>query len=466
MNLISGSVQGNLLGWMCLFFLIFVIRSPVFPGQMPQSPLTVSQAVEIALANHPGPAAAAETIQAARHRYQKTLSALYPSLDLAGSAFGGRTNYYKYDTASLGAARGYRDASLWLEGRYTLYDGFYNRFNSLKSRQNLELEKKNADEVSRLLVEAVKLAFHDAMLAKREIEINREDLSFQENMLQESRLKREADLVAEPHVLNFLLRRNRARRNLMAKKRDYIIGRTLLAQFMGMPDAVIGDDVQLAAMPEALPKTVHLPPISECLAAARQKRPDLQGLASEQAAAEYTLAAEKSRFFPSLFLVGRAGVDDDKTFYHSYENSSYGKSWYEVGLEFSWDIYDAGGRRQGVLAAHADLNRLRQAAAEKWLTVAGQVRTAHAGILRAMEQYSVTLENIGIQKTQRELVTEQFRAGEVDLAFLNETQQELVSLEQELARAEYAVLTGIATLESAMGIFCGTGTDPKIHTLW
>lgn len=458
--------QGRILKWVCLIILIFSIPFPAFSQEVTQKPLTVTRAVETALTNHPGPDAAARTIQAAGHRYQQALSALYPSLSLAGSLLEGRTNYHHHDTASLGDVRGYRESSLYLEGRYTLFDGFYNRYLSKKAGQDLESEKNNADDVNRLLIEAVKLAFHNAILAKREIEINREDLTFQENMLQESRLKRKADLVAEPHVLNFLLGRNRARRNLMAKQREYAIDRTLLAQLMGMPDAAMDDGVRLEKIPKSFLQTIHLPPVAQCLSAARQKRPDLLSLTSQLTAAGYTMKAQKSQFLPNLSLVGRAGADDDKNDYHSYPDVSNGVYWYEIGLELSWDIYDAGSRRHGVLAAQADLNRIRLEAANMWLTIAGEVRTAHAGILKAMEQCAITRENIGIQKKQRALVTEQFRAGEVDLAFLNETQQELVSLEQELAQAEYGVITGLAALESAMGMLNNTDTTLKLHTLW
>ncbi len=69
----------------------------------------------------------------------------------------------------------------------------------------------------------------------------------------------------------------------------------------------------------------------------------------------------------------------------------------------------------------------------------------------------------------------------MDLAFLNETQASLVSLEQELVLAGFSILSGMAALESAMGLSPettentgdGQETDnsetlksPLNHSLW
>ncbi len=445
------------------------------------STLTIPRAVEIAMENSPGPEQAIQTIAAAENRYKKSLAALYPTLSLSGSANGGQTNYYKHYSQFQDNQRGEREASMALSGSYTLYDGFFKRFSSQVSLYRLESEKRLGDDVKRLLAEAVKLSFQGAILVKRQTEIFREDLSFQENMLRESRLKREADLVAEPHVLNFLLRRNQARKKLLAKERDYNIQLISLTRVMGIEDTSILTNVTLAPFPSDLLSALALPEIDICLDTAIFRRPDLQALEATKTAADYTMQAGKSRFSPTLSLVGEAGIDEDKTYYKDYNNTSAGLVRYEAGLKISWALYDAGSRRYEVLAAGAEMNRVTQQIREKWLGISSEVKTAHAQIRKAEEQYYITLENIDIQTRQPELVTEQLRAGEVDLAFLNETQASLVSLEQELVLAGFSILSGMAALESAMGLSpeitenTGDGQEasdsetlksPLNHSLW
>ncbi len=425
----------------------------------------MTRAVEIALTNSPKPEQAVQAILAAENRYKKSKAALYPTLGLTGSISVGKLNYNKYDTASLEYMRVKRGSQIGLGARYTLYDGFFTKFSSLVSLNQLESEKLNSEDVSRLLAEAVKISYNSVLLAAKEIEINQNDLAFQERMLHDSRLKRAADLVAEPNVLNFLLRRNQARRNLLAKKYDFGIQQTILAKVMGMPDAFFSKQIQFAPSHFDQINTLNLAPVDTCLSAAKKQRPDLLSLKASQKAATYTVKTEKSKYAPTVALVGNAGYHENKTYYKKYSDTSSGYYQYEGMVQFSWDLYDAGSRRYGVLAASADVKKIKNQITEKWLTIASEVRTSHAQILKALELYLISLENIKIQKKQRELVIEQFRAGEVDLLFLNEAQQELVKLEQELAVSEFSILSGMASLESALGV--SLGKDPLLtHNLW
>ena len=430
-----------------------------------EAPLTLTRAVEIALANSPKPEQAVQAILAAENRYKKSRAALYPTLGLTGSITAGRLNYTKYDTTSLEYMRGKRSSQIGFGARYTLYDGFFTKFLSLVSLNRLESEKLNKEDVSRLLAEATKISYSSVLLAAKEIKINQNDLAFQERMLYDSRLKRAADLVAEPNVLNFLLRRNKARRNLLAKEHDFGIQRTILAKVMGLPDAFFSKQIQFAPFPFDQVNTLDLAPVDTCLAAAREQRPDLLSLKASKKAATNTVKAEKSKYAPTVTLVGNAGYQDNKTYFKKYKDTASGYCQYEGIVQFSWDLYDAGSRRYEILAASADVRKIEKQIAEKWLTIASEVRTSHAQIQKALELYLISLENISIQKKQRELVTEQFRAGEVDLAFLNETQQELVKLEQELAISEFSILSGMASLESALGV--SSRKDPLLtHNLW
>ncbi len=429
------------------------------------APLTLARAVEIALTNSPKPEQAVQAILAAQNRYKKTIAALYPTIGLTGSMNAGRLRYTKYDTAFLADIRGKRESQIEVSAQYILYDGFFKKFLTLISLNRLESEKLNKADVHRLLAEAVKISYNSVLLAAKEIEINRDDLTFQENMLHESRLKRKADLVTEPHVLNFLLRRNRARRNLLAKEYDFGIQRTILAEVMGLSDAFFNRQAQLVPFPFDQFNTLNLPSIATCLSTAREQRPDFLALKASKTAASYTVKAEKSKYFPTVALVGNVGYEDSKTYHKKYMDTSSGYYQYEAMLQFSWDFYDAGSRRYEILAASADVKKIEKQIAQKWLVIASELRTAHARIQKAMELYAISIENIGIQKKQRELVTEQFRAGEVDLAFLNETQQELVQLEQELAISGFSILSGLASLESALGE--SSEKDSLLtHNLW
>ena len=82
-------------------------------------PLTLTRAVEIALANSPKPEQALQAILAAENRYKKSKAGLYPTLGLTGSISAGKLNYTKYDTASLEYMKEKRGSQISLGARYT-----------------------------------------------------------------------------------------------------------------------------------------------------------------------------------------------------------------------------------------------------------------------------------------------------------------------------------------------------------
>jgi len=430
-----------------------------------ESSLTMARAVEVALANSPKPQQAIQAILVAENQYEKFKAELYPNLRLSGSSSLEKLDYTKANTPVLEDMEGRRGAQVALEARYTLYDGFFTKFYSLVSFNRLESEKYNKEDVRRLLAEAVKISYNNVLLVAREIEINKNDLAFQERMLHDSRLKRAADLVAEPNVLNFLLRRNQARRNLLARQHDFGLQRIVLAKIMGLPEAFLSRQIKLVPVSLEQIKPLNLAPVESYLAAARKQRPDLFSLTASKKSASYLVKTEKSKYSPTLTLVGKAGYYDNKTYYKQYNDISTGYNQCEGLVLFSWDLYDAGSRKYGVSAASANVKKIESQIAEKWLAIASEVRTSHAQIQKALELYAISLENIDIQKKQRELVTEQFKAGEVNLSFLNDTQRELVKLELELAISEFSIVSGIASLESALGII--SEKSPLLtHNLW
>jgi outer membrane protein TolC len=251
----------------------------------------------------------------------------------------------------------------------------------------------------------------------------------------------------------------------LAKKHDFAIQQTILAKLMGLPNAVFRKPTRFSPFPSDKINTLNLASVDIYLSAAREQRPDLLSLKKSKKAATYMVKAAKSKYAPSVTLVGNIMYQDNKTYYDKFIDNSSKNYQCEGLIQFSWNFFDGESRRYEILAASADKKKIEQQITEKWLNIASEVRISHAQIQKALELYSISLENIKIQKKQRELVTEQFKAGEVDFSFLNETQQELVQLELELAISKFSILSGIASLESALGV--SLKKDPLLtHNLW
>ena len=99
----------------------------------------------------------------------------------------------------------------------------------------------------------------------------------------------------------------------------------------------------------------------------------------------------------------------------------------------------------------ANLAAAEYSVAAQWFTVVGEVRAAYANYVQMVRQTRLYEKNRELSKKQRDLVDEEYRAGNAELTRLNEAQRDLVKAETNLASSYIAIQNAKAQLDAAVG---------------
>jgi len=197
------------------------------------------------------------------------------------------------------------------------------------------------------------------------------------------------------------------------------------------------------------------PPLGALMDRARERRPSLAAAKAQVEAAEATLGAARSGYFPTLNLqasytragqhatdsAGADGVFGDPT-------RNYGAS---VGLVLAWNLFAGRSTEASVARAEASAGRVRANAGKTSDAVAREVTSARQVVVALASQVTLSADNFAAAEQSLKLARQRLEAGlasqlEVRDASLKFTQAEL-SLVQ--ARIDHAVAT--ADLARAVG---------------
>ena len=89
--------------------------------------------------------------------------------------------------------------------------------------------------------------------------------------------------------------------------------------------------------------------------------------------------------------------------------------------------------------------------ANTWITVVAEVRTAYDNYLTCLKQVKISQKSLELYRKIRDLVEEEYRAGNTELTRLNEAQRDLVNAETSLATYVINMHNAKAQLTAATG---------------
>lgn len=168
-----------------------------------------------------------------------------------------------------------------------------------------------------------------------------------------------------------------------------------------------------------------------------------------------------SAFGPRLIFEYEAGYNKNRTYtrFRHHGGRNHEKSGIyslEYGLQLSWNLFSGFADYQTMKMALAELSANDYAAAQLWLSVITDVRTAY-------EFYQTQIRNLDLcshirqmSLKTRDLVEQEYRQGLVGITRLNEVQRDLNNAENYLANARIGVSNAEARLNAAIGLNDGT----------
>ncbi len=418
------------------------------------SPITLQQAVTIALEKNPLRKAALADTHAAAAGVREARSALLPRITFSETAtrgndpvyvFGTRLRQQRFAAADFGlnvlnTPTPVGNFGTRFGGQWNLFDSFASWHNVARARDMQDAARHQLDRSDQEIVFNVVQAYFGLLLAARQQEVAKQSVRTADAILERSKSRYESGLVVESDYLS-------AQVNAASRQQQLIEARNAVALAQAQMDNALGLATANAWQPaQALPETtLPLGSIADLQQQALQRRPDLQRIASEQAAQEKGVAAAKAAFGPRLNAFAGWEADNPTMFAGGGGNNWTG------GLELQFDIF-AGGEKAARLSREKAMQD--RAAAMRQVAENGvrlEVRRAFYDTDAAGQQVAVA--RAATQQAQESLRINQNRydSGLTTIADLLQAEEAARRAQTNYWEAVYRYRTSYARLELATG---------------
>lgn len=417
--------------------------------------LSLERAQQIALINNPSIISAYHAVNAAKMRYYQAIGQYSPVLS---AGFGAD---YSLNRVSRGVNVSTTDwgdsatANTSVTASWLLFDGLSREFSMLQARHSLAYTQLMEEDAKRLLLRAVTYAYSDILSAEASSGIARQDLKFQLQNLKETQIKFDNGAVAMSDVLNFKVKVNSAQSNLLAATYNYEVAVYALAVLMGYPEGTLPENVTFPRLPSTVDELVLS--VESYLDIALENRPDLKGYREAVTIAKYDEYKSYSAYSPTVDAYARFSYSTNMTRTHPEEKADDYKSksksnrpGYSFGLNANWTIFNGFIRYNKLREAQANLAKSQFDLANNWLLVVSEVRGAYANYLNQVNQAKLYARTLQLVIQQRDLVQDEYRAGNCEITRLNEAETNLVQSQTDLVSAMVSVYRAKAQLAAAV----------------
>jgi outer membrane protein TolC len=314
---------------------------------MAQQPLTIRQAVNVALGQSPEAAIARADNQEAKSAATMARTQLLPQLNFTEDISRGDDPVYAFGTRLR--QRQFTQADFALNalnfpqpiGNFsTRFSGSWMAFDSLKTQKEIhraDLRRQSAlssaKAVDQQIVFRVVEAYQQVLYAQREIDVAQHEQETAAALLTSVGEHVKAGLAVESDRMSAEVNEAARKEELIAAQGDLELAWAQLREAMGDPELKATElkPIELHTFPQNT--------LEEELATAEKARPDLVALGQEQSAQASAVGAAKSDFGPRVSAYGNWEEDQS-----SFAGSG-GNNWV-AGMQISVDILPLGRRAQ------------------------------------------------------------------------------------------------------------------------
>ena len=401
--------------------------------------LTLDEAQTIAIQNNPSFKSRYFAVSQARAQYYRRYSYYLPTVT---AGFGMNSTNYRGYTEDAGASYKSFSLSPTLSASLLVFDSFQREFNLLSARHTWKQTEQSEQDARRLLLQSVAYAYNNVMLAKAQRNIALEDMRYNRQLLKETELKYGVGASTLSDVLNFKVNYNNAESSLYTANYSLASSKYALAALMGLTEGTIPDEVEF---PEQLAIDGEMLDSEEVyLDAALSNRPDLKALREALEASKFSYYSSIAAFGPTVTTSIGLGYTNNATHYSPYKYNTYMThqginrrrySTFTTGINVSWDLFSGGSTFFNMRASQAAMEQAEFALADQWISVVNDVRTAYENYIVSLKTVKLFQKNLEAVRKMRDLVDDEYEAGNCAITRVNEVQREFVNAETYLAQA-------------------------------
>jgi outer membrane protein len=418
------------------------------------SPITLQQAVNIALEKNPERKAALADTRAASADVREARSFLLPHVAFSETAtrgndpvyvFGSKLRQQRFTTADfalnvLNTPTPFGNFATRFGGTWNLFDSFgswraVNRAERVKDAAGHQLERTDQEIIFHVVD-----SYYGVLLAKKQLEIAEASMKTAQAIQNRSKDRFESGVVVESDLLSAQVR-------LATRKQEFIHAQNNLA----LARAHLGTSIGIATENEFEPGEAleerNLPAMTleEAEKKAVELRPDLKRIRSEEAAQQQSVSIAKSSFGPRVNAF--AGWEADNP---TFLAGGGGNNWL-AGIEVKVDLFD-GGAKKARLSRERAMQEKVAAAKEMATDLARlEVRRTYYELDSARQQVEVARATIAASQESLRINQNRYDSGLSTITDLLAAEEAVRRTQAEYWEAVYRYHTGYANLELASG---------------
>lgn len=418
-----------------------------------QAPLSLQQAVSMALEKNPQRKMAVADQRAAVAGVQEARSGLLPRVGFTESAtrgndpvyvFGTRLRQERFTVADFALNRlntptPIGNFSSRFSGNWNLFDSFANvksvaRAKDLQRAAGRQLERADQETIFRVVQ-----AYLGLLLAQKQQDVAEQSVKTAQAILDRSKARYESGVVVQSDLLSAQVRLAGRQEELIRARNNLAFAAAQLDTAMGVPadqQFQLSQALRQGALPEAV--------LQDLEKHALASRPDLKQIEAQQMAQERSVSIAKSAFGPRLNAFG--GWETDS----STLSQVQGNNWV-AGLELQLDLFQGGAKKAQLTREKALQERMaaaHQAASDQ---VRLEVRRAYYDFDSARQQVGVAQAAVGQAEESMRINQNRYDAGITTITDLLTIEEAMRRAQTDYWEAVYRLRTSYANLELASG---------------
>lgn len=399
----------------------------------PARPLTLQEAVDIALRRSPGLGVAESELDAAHSDRLRAYGALLPGVDVG----------YGYSTSSTGrldpTGQTITNTS-WtaqLTAGYDIFSGFRRIADISSSRKRAQAAGARYRERRFQTMLDAKTAYFEAVAARELVVVERDRVRRQRAQLESVTIQLEVGQTARTDVLRSEVALNNARLALVRAESGARAADFALARVIGSPEPVEPAEVDVLD-PVPLPLSRE-----EARAAALRSGPVVTSAVAEAAAARAAVRSAKSNWLPQFSFAGGWAWSSD-------EFPPTQRSW-RIFVFGGVPLFDGFQRENQIWQARARADAAEAEARAEELRVREEVNTAFDQVEAADVSIDLAEKTVELAREELAATQERFRFGRGSILEVQQAQIALEQAEVDRIRARFDYQLGVATLEYLLG---------------
>ena len=418
-----------------------------------QTPLTLPQAVSMALDRNPLHKAALAETRIGAAAVRQAQSPLMPKITFTEGAlrgndpvfvFGSRLRQQNFTAADfalnqLNTPTPVSNFFSRFSGQWNLFDGLQSWYGVTRAKYMKQAAEQQLDRADQELVYQAVQAYYGALLAQRQVQVAEAGLETAQAIEASSRARVESGMIVESDLLSTQVATASRKQELIAAQNVLSLAHTQLALAVG-----VSSDTLFEPQEALNDRTFSPPPVAELEQLAIEKRPDLKRVESERRAQDKSISAAKGAFAPRLNVFGSWETDSPTPGWNG------GNNWI-AGAELQFDLFDGDSKRANL--------EMQKAIQEKATAMRDSFRDQiRLQVRKAYYEYDAAQQQVGVARTAIAQADESLRINQnrydgglttiSDLLHVQETDQRAKS---EYWQAVYRVQTSYAGVELAAG---------------